>query len=82
MNALEAGAFDLIALYLTIAIIAARYVQHSGARTTLFLAVSRVLIVSGTSLGAPCVLLLAGSSLAMVIVARPECPVATETAQP
>ena len=40
MNALEGGAFDLIALYLTIAIIAACYAQHSGARTTLFLAVS------------------------------------------
>src|ERR1039457_526330 len=37
------------ALYLTIAIIAGRYVQHSGARTTIFLAVSAVLILIGTS---------------------------------
>ena len=31
------------ALYLTIAIIAGRYVQHSGARAAIFLAVSAVL---------------------------------------
>ena len=37
------------ALYLTIAIIAGRYVQHSGARAALFLAVSVVLIMIGAS---------------------------------
>lgn len=37
------------ALYLTIAIIAGRYVQHRGARATIFLAVSAVLIVVGAS---------------------------------
>ena len=37
------------ALYLTIAIIAGRYVQHSGARAAIFLAVSAVLIMIGTS---------------------------------
>ena len=37
------------ALYLTIAIIAGRYVQHAGARATIFLAVSAVLILIGTS---------------------------------
>ncbi len=37
------------ALYLTIAIIAARYVQHSGARAAIFLAVSAVLIMVGAS---------------------------------
>jgi undecaprenyl-diphosphatase len=37
------------ALYLTIAIIAGRYVQHSGARTAIFLAVSAVLIMVGAS---------------------------------
>jgi len=37
------------ALYLTIAIIAGRYVQHSGARTAIFLAVSAVLIMIGAS---------------------------------
>jgi undecaprenyl-diphosphatase len=37
------------ALYLTIAIIAGRYVQHSGARAAIFLAVSVVLIMVGTS---------------------------------
>jgi undecaprenyl-diphosphatase len=37
------------ALYLTIAIIAGRYVQHSGARTTIFLAVSTVLLMIGAS---------------------------------
>ena len=37
------------ALYLTIAIIAGRYVQHSGARTVIFLAVSAVLIMVGAS---------------------------------
>jgi undecaprenyl-diphosphatase len=37
------------ALYLTIAIIAGRYVQHSGARATIFLAVSVVLIMVGAS---------------------------------
>src|ERR1700693_1708657 len=37
------------ALYLTIAIIAARYIQHSGARIAIFLAVSAVVILVGTS---------------------------------
>lgn len=37
------------ALYLTIAIIAGRYVQHSGARAAIFLAVSAVLILFGAS---------------------------------
>ena len=37
------------ALYLTIAIIAGRYVQHSGARAAIFLAVSVVLIMVGAS---------------------------------
>ena len=37
------------ALYLTIAIIAGRYVQHSGARAAIFLAVSVVLIMIGAS---------------------------------
>jgi len=37
------------ALYLTIAIIAGRYVQHSGARAAIFLAVSVVLILVGAS---------------------------------
>ena len=37
------------ALYLTIAIIAGRYVQHSGARAVIFLAVSAVLIMVGAS---------------------------------
>ena len=37
------------ALYLTIAIIAGRYVQHRGARATIFLAVSAVLIMIGAS---------------------------------
>src|SRR6202162_2148254 len=37
------------ALYLTIAIIAGRYVKHSGARTAIFLAVSAVLIMIGAS---------------------------------
>ena len=37
------------ALYLTIAIIAGRYVRHSGARAALFLAVSAVLIMIGAS---------------------------------
>jgi undecaprenyl-diphosphatase len=37
------------ALYLTIAIIAGRYVQHSGARATIFLAVSTVLLMIGAS---------------------------------
>ena len=37
------------ALYLTIAIIAGRYVQHLGARATIFLAVSAVLIMIGAS---------------------------------
>ena len=37
------------ALYLTIAIIAGRYVQHSGARVAIFLAVSAVLIMVGAS---------------------------------
>jgi undecaprenyl-diphosphatase len=37
------------ALYLTIAIITARFVQHSGARAALFLAVSAVLIMIGAS---------------------------------
>jgi undecaprenyl-diphosphatase len=37
------------ALYLTIAIIAGRYVQHSGARAAIFLAVSAVLIMVGAS---------------------------------
>lgn len=37
------------ALYLTIAIIAGRYVQHSGTRAAIFLAVSAVLILFGAS---------------------------------
>jgi len=37
------------ALYLTIAIIAGRYIEHSGARATIFLAVSVVLIMIGAS---------------------------------
>jgi undecaprenyl-diphosphatase len=37
------------ALYLTIAIIAGRYVQHSGARAAIFVAVSAVLIMIGAS---------------------------------
>jgi undecaprenyl-diphosphatase len=37
------------ALYLTIAIIASHYVQHSGARAAIFLAVSAVLIMVGAS---------------------------------
>jgi undecaprenyl-diphosphatase len=37
------------ALYLTIAIIAGRYVQHTGARAAIFVAVSAVLIMVGTS---------------------------------
>ena len=37
------------ALYLTIAIIASRYIQHSGARAALFVAVSVVLIMIGAS---------------------------------
>jgi undecaprenyl-diphosphatase len=37
------------ALYLTIAIIAGHYVQHSGARAAIFLAVSAVLIIVGSS---------------------------------
>ena len=37
------------ALYLTIAIIASRYVQHSGARAAIFLAISAVLIMVGAS---------------------------------
>jgi undecaprenyl-diphosphatase len=37
------------ALYLTIAIIACRYVRHSGARATIFLAVSAVLLMVGAS---------------------------------
>jgi undecaprenyl-diphosphatase len=37
------------ALYLTIAIIAGRYVQHSGARTAIFMAVSAVPIMVGAS---------------------------------
>ena len=37
------------ALYLTIAIIAGRYVQKAGARTAIFLAVSAVLIMVGAS---------------------------------
>jgi undecaprenyl-diphosphatase len=37
------------ALYLTIAIIAGRYVQHSGTRATIFLAVSAVVIMVGAS---------------------------------
>jgi undecaprenyl-diphosphatase len=37
------------ALYLTIAIIAARYVQRSGARAAIFLAVSAVLVMVGAS---------------------------------
>ena len=37
------------ALYLTIAIIAGRYIQHSGARAVIFLAVSAVLIMVGAS---------------------------------
>jgi undecaprenyl-diphosphatase len=37
------------ALYLTIAIIAGRYIQHSGARVAIFLVVSAVVILVGTS---------------------------------
>ena len=37
------------ALYLTIAIIAGRYVQHSGARAAIFLAVATVLVMIGAS---------------------------------
>jgi undecaprenyl-diphosphatase len=37
------------ALYLTIAIIAGRHVQHSGARAAMFLAVSAILIIVGAS---------------------------------
>jgi undecaprenyl-diphosphatase len=37
------------ALYLTIAIIAGHHVQHTGARAAIFLAVSAVLIMVGTS---------------------------------
>ena len=37
------------ALYLTIAIIAGRYVRHAGARTAIFLAVSVVLLLIGAS---------------------------------
>jgi undecaprenyl-diphosphatase len=37
------------ALYLTIAIIAGRHVQHSGARAAIFLAVSAVLLMVGAS---------------------------------
>jgi len=37
------------ALYLTIAIIAGRYVQHTGARAAIFVAVSAVLIMIGAS---------------------------------
>ena len=37
------------ALYLTIVIIAGRYVQHTGARAAIFVAVSAVLIMVGTS---------------------------------
>jgi undecaprenyl-diphosphatase len=37
------------ALYLTIAIIACGYVQHSGARAAIFVAVSAVLIMIGAS---------------------------------
>src|ERR1700693_4411648 len=37
------------ALYLTIAIIAGRHVQHSGARAAIFLAVSAVLVMVGAS---------------------------------
>jgi len=37
------------ALYLTIAIIAARYIQHSGARVAIFLALSAVVILVGSS---------------------------------
>jgi undecaprenyl-diphosphatase len=37
------------AFYLTIAIIAGRYVQHSGARAAIFLAVSAVVIMVGAS---------------------------------
>jgi len=37
------------ALYLTIAIIAGRYVQHAGARAAIFLAVSALLIMVGAS---------------------------------
>ena len=37
------------ALYLTIAIIAARYVRHSGARAVIFLAVSAVIVMIGAS---------------------------------
>jgi undecaprenyl-diphosphatase len=37
------------ALYLTIAIIAGRYVEHSGARAVLFVAVSALLIMIGAS---------------------------------
>jgi len=37
------------ALYLTIAIIASRYIQHSGARAAIFLAVSVVVLMVGAS---------------------------------
>ena len=37
------------ALYLTIAIIASRYIEHSGARAAIFLAVSAVVILVGAS---------------------------------
>jgi undecaprenyl-diphosphatase len=37
------------ALYITIAIIAGRYIQHSGARAAIFLAVSAVVIMVGAS---------------------------------
>jgi undecaprenyl-diphosphatase len=37
------------ALYVTIAIIAGRYVQHSGARAAIFLAVAAVLVMIGAS---------------------------------
>ena len=37
------------ALYLTIAIIASRYIEHSGARAAIFLAVSAVVVLVGAS---------------------------------
>jgi undecaprenyl-diphosphatase len=40
---------SISALYLTIAIIAGRYVERSGARTAIFLAVSAVIAMVGTS---------------------------------